>query len=95
MCQASLAEPSDLCPGGCCLDRQKHGLWACGGWQESVGGGMLRGKVHSSKLFGCPSLKTRERLHDVCSLRWTGLRILVSEATVLPLWAPAKDQDLS
>ena len=71
--------------------------WAVGLWRMAGECGWWDAERKSSFLqaFGCSSLKTRGRLHDVCSLRWTGLRILVSEATVLPLWAPAKDQDLS
>ena len=56
---------------------------------------MLRGRAHSSMLFGCASLKTRGMSHDVCAPIWVGLGILVFEATVLPLWASAKDRDLS
>lgn len=69
-------------------------VWA-GGLREMGRVGMLRGRAHSSMLFGSASLKTRGMSHDVCAPIWVGLRILVFEATVLPLWAPAKDQDLS
>ena len=43
--------PSDLCPGGCCLERQRRGLWTCGGWQENVGGGEAERKSSFLQAF--------------------------------------------